>query len=299
MTTQLGISSYAHKVMDYLGALLCKKVKMFELFGIEFFLNSSVIAIPIILAFSGGFSWGVVIYVLGIAASILLHEMGHALGGYIVGNPAKEISLIACGGYTIFSRNPGVTAKDAFMSFAGPMTNGLVCSLIIWIEIALWGGTFGEWVHVLLSQVFGKDLSTDELPLSFVMMNAIAIVNAYMLLFNLLPAFPLDGGRIFRWFSGCFMSSQKAAFTTMLVARLLACLIVGRSIMMDLIGEFSPFNLGIMVLIAVWIWWGSKTELWRTKLYCAAEAGSSAAIAEIRRLFDEDVEPVIHWRRWQ
>ena len=299
MTTRFTAQSPIPKLMTYIGVLLCKKIKMFDLFGIEFFLNSSVITIPIILALSGNLSWGVVIYVLGIAVSVLLHEMGHALGGYLIGNPAKEISLIACGGYTIFSRNPGVTAKDAFMSIAGPMANGLVCSLLICIEIALWGGTFGEWAHLLFSQVLGNDLSTDKLPLSFVMMNAIAIVNAYMLVFNLLPAFPLDGGRIFRWFVGCFLSAQKAAFATMLVARMLACLIVGRSIMADLIGDFNPFNLAIMVLISVWIWWGSKTELWRTKLYCAAEAGSSAAIAEIRRLFDEDVEPVIHRRRWR
>jgi len=295
MTTQVGISSCTHRVMECLGALLCKKIKMFDLFGIEFSLNSSVLAIPIILAISCSFSWGLVIYVLGVAVSVLLHEMGHALGGYLVGNPAKEISLIACGGYTIFYRNPGATAKDAFMSLAGPMANGLVCSLIIWIEIAFWGGTFGEWAHLLFSQILGNDLSAKELPFSFVMMNALAIVNLYMLVFNLLPAFPLDGGRIFRWFVGCFLPAQKAAFATMLVARMLACLIVGRSIMADLITDFNPLNLGIMALIGVWIWCGSKTELWRTKLYCAAEAGSRAARAEIRNLFNEEVWP--NWRR--
>ncbi len=81
----------------------------------------------------------------------------------------------------------------------------------------------------------------------------------------------------------------------MLVARMLACLIVGRSILMDLMTDFNPLNLGIMVLIGVWIWYGSKMELWRTKLYCAAEAGSRAARAEIRNLFNEEVWP--NWRR--
>lgn len=289
MTTGLTVQSPTQKVMACLEALLCKKIKMFDLFGIEFFLNSSVVVIPIFLSFSGGLNWRVGVYVLGIAASILLHEMGHALGGYIVSNPAKEICLIACGGYTTFSHNSSASAKDALMSLAGPLTNGLVCGLLIWIGISRWGGSFGEWAHLLFSQLLGEDISMDELPYSFVLLNYVALVNACMLVFNMLPAFPLDGGRIFRWFVGCLLSAQKAAFATMLVARMLACLIVGRSILMDLIIDFNPLNLGIMALIGIWIWSGSKTELWRTKLYCAAEAGSREARAALRELFDEDV----------
>ena len=270
-----------------------------RLFGILFTINYSLVVVPIAVAV---YCWpdfrsfyGLMSFCMAIAASILLHELGHALGGYVVGNPAKEICLFICGGYTTFLRNPGVTAKDAVMSLAGPLANGLVCGLIIWVECCQWNGSFGEWVYLLLSQVLGGNISTDGLPFSFVMLNSIALVNAYMLVFNLLPAFPLDGGRVFRWFVGCFLPAQKAAFATMLVARMLACLIVGRSIMADLIADFNPLNLGIMALIGVWIWCGSKTELWRTKLYCAAEAGSRAARAEIRNLFNEEVWP--NWRR--
>lgn len=295
MTTRLDIRSYGQRMMELLEEVIGKKVKMFELGGIGFFLNSSVAVIPLFLAFSGCLNRGMCAYVAGIAASVLLHEVGHALAGWLVGNPAKEICLIACGGYTVFSRNPGVTAKDAFISFAGPLTNGLVCCLHIGIGMSCWGGTFGEWAHLLLTQVLGNDIPTDDFPFSFVLMNLIAMVNAYMLMFNLLPAFPLDGGRIFRWLAGCFLSSQKAAFVTMLVARTLACLIVGRSLVTDLLVEFDLFDLFIGVLIGVWIWFGSKTEIWRTKLYCAAEAGSREAMAEIRELFNEEVRP--HGRR--
>lgn len=293
MTTRLGILPQTQRGMEYLGALFCKKIKLFTFGGIDFFLNSSVLIIPVILVVTDNINLAIGIYVLGVAASILLHEMGHALGGYLVGNPATEICLIACGGYTVFSRIPGVTAKDALMSIAGPMANGLVCILVIGFERAVWGGSFGEWAHLLFSELLGSDLFVEEWPMSFVLLNAIAIVNAYMLVFNLLPAFPLDGGRIFRWLSGCFLPSQKAAFTTMLVARMLACLIVLRSLATDLIAEFNPYNLAIMGLIAGWIWCGSKMELWRTKLYCAAEAGSPAAISELRHLFGEEAVPAI------
>ncbi len=296
MTTRLAVLPHAQRGMECLESFLSHKIKMFDLFGIEFFVNRSVMAIPILLAITDNLNWRVGLYVLGVAGSILLHETGHAFGGYIVGNRAKEITLIACGGYTVFSRNPGVSAKDALMSVAGPLTNGLLCCLLIWLESALGGGSFGEWAHLLFSQMGGNYLPAEELPFSFALLNAMAIVNTYMLVFNLLPAFPLDGGRIFRWFSGWFLSSQKAAFTTMLVSRMLACLIVLRSITTDLIAEFNPFNLLFSALIACWIWCGSQTEYCRTKLYCAAEAGSRAAILEIRRLFDEDVVPAIHGR---
>ena len=290
-------------MMEILWTILLRfinaRFRIGRLFGVLFTINYSFVAVPIAVAV---YCWpdfrllyGLMSFCMAIAASILLHELGHALGGYVVGNPAKEICLLICGGYTTFLRNPGVTAKDAVMSLAGPLANGLVCGLIIWIECCEWNGSFGEWASLLLSQIFCYNISTDELPFSFVMLNSIALVNAYMLVFNLLPAFPLDVGLIFRWFVGCFLPAQKAAFATMLVARMLACLIVGRSIMADLITDFNPLNLGIMALIGVWIWCGSKTELWRTKLYCAAEAGSRAARAEIRNLFNEEVWP--NWRR--
>ena len=262
--------------LSLLFRLINAKCQIGRFFGILFTMSYSVVVVPIALvAYSGSnfrLFFAMLAFCMGIAASILLHELGHALGGYFVGNPAKEICLLICGGYTTFSRDPGVTAKDAVMSFAGPLANGLVCGLIIWIECCQWNGSFGEWASLLLSQVLGGNISTDELPFSFVMLNSIALVNAYMLVFNMLPAFPLDGGRIFRWFAGCFLPSQKAAFATMLLARMLACLLVGWSIMTDLIVEFNPFNFCVIALAVAWIWYGSKAELGRTRLYCAAEA---------------------------
>ena len=274
-------------ILNLLHLLINARFRIGRFFGICFSMSYSVVAVPIALAaYSGSNSrlfFAMLAFCMGIAASILLHELGHALGGYVVGNPAKEICLLICGGYTTFLRNPGVTTKDAVMSLSGPLANGLVCGLIIWIECCQWNGSFGEWAYLLLSQVLGDNISTDELPFSFVMLNSIALVNAYMLVFNMLPAFPLDGGRVFRWFVGCFLPSQKAAFATMLVARMLACLLVGWSIMTDLIVEFNPFNFCVIALVALWIWYGSKAELWRTRLYCTAEADTCAVNAERRR----------------
>ncbi len=296
MTTVFNsIWEFTQRGMDFLGMILTKKIKMFEWFGIKFYINSSVIAIPVCMIVSGNVSLCKVVYVLGIGVSILLHEIGHALAGYLIGNPAKEIYLLACGGLTFFNHTPASTAKDALMSFAGPVVNGLVCSLLIWIGIVFWGGSFGDWIRILFSQIMGDDLDTDGLPLWLVMLNNIAFVNMSMLVFNLLPAFPLDGGRIFRWLGGCFLPSVKAAFMTMLVACALACLIVIQSIKTDLIIEVNLPDFGVTCLIAICILLGSFAEFWRTKLRCEAEAGSPEAIEDLREYFNEEVYSA--WRR--
>lgn len=287
MTTRLNIQAYAPMFMTWLVSVFSKKIRVFELFGIEFYLNSSVVAIPAFLVASGTLSWGVGLYVIGIAISVILHELGHALAGRFVGNSAKEICLVACGGYTVFARTPGVTAKDAFMSIMGPLTNGLVCVLLIGLESLLGGDSFKDGIQLLIRQVFDDETALEDLPYLLVLMNLIAMVNAYMLVFNLLPAFPLDGGRIFRWLSSCFLPSRKAAFVTMVVARMLAVLIVGYGLKTNLIAEFDPFAFAMSVLVGVWIWYGSQAEHWRTKLFCAAESGSREAMAEIKSIFEE------------
>lgn len=289
MTTTADALSSVSKMVPLFCSFVFRKIRLFSIFRVPVFLNSSVLIIPLILFFTGNLNFWAGVYILAIGVSVLLHEFGHAVAGQMVGNPAKEISIIACGGYTIFARNPGVTAKDAFMSVAGPLTNGFICYFLLWIESFIVGVSFADLRGHLFSQIIGPETSFEGMPFSFVILNSIALVNAYMFLFNLLPAFPLDGGRIFRWISGCFFTQEKAAFSTMLVARMLACFIVGRSLLIDLISEFNLFNLITSLLIGSWIWYGSKAELWRTKLYCAAESGSHEALSEIHRIFNEEI----------
>ena len=103
------------------------------------------------------------------------------------------------------------------------------------------------------------------MPDSFSIFNSFAIINMYMLLFNLVPAFPLDGGRCFRVLAERFMPPLTAATVTMFVARVLACAIAIRGVITDLILDRDIFDLGFMIVVAVWIWYGSIAEVWRTE----------------------------------
>ena len=254
------IMSMIQTGIEFLEESISNNFTLFEAFGIEFSLHFSAIIIPIYIFFTIGLDWVGFLLVLGVIASVFIHEIDHAVCGFLVDYQATEICLFACGGYTRFSWPLGIEAKDALVSMAGPLTNGLACCLLIWIERAIHGGKFWDGMIQLLSWTFGGDLLTDDLPLPSLLLFDIARLNAYMLLFNLLPAFPLDGGRIITWLMTCFLSAENGAFVIMLLSRTIACLIVIQSIRKDLIGDFNLFNLVYMLFIAICIWCASREE---------------------------------------
>ena len=126
-----------------------------------------------------------------IFGSVLLHELGHALVATHAGVPARSIILLPIGGVTLLdeSREPARVGsavawkRDIYIALAGPMVNLLVAfiagSVVLSVapEIGLWSRPF---VHI------------NNLLRSFVWSNL------YLAGFNLLPAYPMDGGRILR-----------------------------------------------------------------------------------------------------
>ena len=251
--------------MECFLALILRNIKLFSLFGIDCSVNASVVALPVLIFSYGGLGWDMTICLVGVEASMFLHEMGHALGGYLVGNPAREICLTGFGGYTLLSNRPGATGRDAVISILGPLANAMMVLLLMGLETCLFGLTPLKWLRILLLQVFGNSPSMHFLPESYFIINAFAIFNLYVFLFNLLPAFPLDGGRVVRWFLGRFLCPLAAAKVTMFVSRACACLVIVHAIKIDVILDWDPIDLGFLLLVSAWIWLGSLGEVWRTE----------------------------------
>ena len=264
-TAKSAMLQYALRATELIEWFFSKKIRMFEFCGIEFTLNSTVVLLPVALVVSCGFDWFAVALFFGGVFSILLHEAGHAVGGSIVGNPVREIGLVGCGGYTIFARIPGATAGDALVCAFGPLANALAVLATVIAESCIFGLSPIKWLQILLLQFFGDCPSLHFMPDSFSIFNSFAIINMYMLLFNLVPAFPLDGGRCFRVLAERFMPPLTAATVTMFVARVLACAIAIRGVITDLILDRDIFDLCFMILVAIWIWYGSIAEVWRTE----------------------------------
>lgn len=137
--------------------------------------------------------------VLVLFTCVVLHEFGHALTARRYGVNTMDIIISPIGGVARLDRMPDKPIQEFWVAIAGPLVNfGII--IILWIGILLFREVgFAEFQKVLInfwnpdSNVFVDPLTpTDELLFYLVLINLVLAV------FNLLPAFPLDGGRIFR-----------------------------------------------------------------------------------------------------
>ena len=110
-------------------------------------------------------------------ASVLAHEFGHALVARRLGVPVPRITLFVFGGMAHMTREPTRARHEFWIAVAGPLTGLLLTGVL-----ALLGGLFQGWGWPALASVAGW----------------LARINLVLALFNLIPGFPLDGGRILR-----------------------------------------------------------------------------------------------------
>jgi Zn-dependent protease/CBS domain-containing protein len=174
-----------------------QSVRLFRLFGIQFTANWSwllLFALLVYVAFSTfrglrlGFSQ-VELWSLAVIAGVLSvmslygHELAHALVARAFGIPVRTISLFLLGGMAHITRESPSPRAEFLIAVAGPASSlviGAVAGLVAW----------ATWEVAPPVAVLGLWLATMNVPLG---------------IFNLVPAFPLDGGRVLRgvlWFAG-------------------------------------------------------------------------------------------------
>ena len=179
-----------------------------KLFGIQFRLHYTWFVIFILITFS--LSWQVfpssypdwpqfLYWIMGIATSLLLfasvvaHELAHSLVGRANGISVKSITLFIFGGVAQITREAAKASAELKMAAAGP-----ACSLVI-------GGLFG------LLWLFTKGVIEPVAAMAY----WLAYINVVLAIFNLIPGFPMDGGRVFRslfWrFTGNYKRSTQIA----------------------------------------------------------------------------------------
>ncbi len=170
-----------------------KKVNLFKLFGFQVSLDWSWVLIAVLVAWSlsTGFfpAWfedltsssywimGVV-GALGLFFSIIFHEMAHSLVARKYGLPMRGITLFIFGGVAQMDREPPNPRVEFMMAVAGPISSILMALLF----------------YGLYATAMGRGW---PMPLCGVLLY-LAMINGLLALFNLVPAFPLDGGRILR-----------------------------------------------------------------------------------------------------
>jgi Zn-dependent protease len=130
-----------------------------------------------------------VLSAFGFFASILLHELGHALIALRNRIGISQITLWMFGGIAALDREPESAGAEFRIAAAGPAVTLVITAVCLAVGAAIDGGSF--WDGATFDE--SAEISTSVAVLAW-----LANINALILLFNLLPAFPLDGGRITR-----------------------------------------------------------------------------------------------------
>ena len=168
---------------------------------------------------------------VGFFGCILLHELGHAVVARARGMPIRGITLFLFGGVAELGDEPPSASTEFLMAVAGPLVS-VVLAVLFWLLAVI--GYHGHWPHPVV-----------------IVLGYLGAINAFVLAFNLIPAFPLDGGRVLRsilWGvtgnlrrSTYWASSAGRAFAWLLIAFGIFQFFMGNwlgGIWMGLIGMF-------------------------------------------------------------
>jgi Zn-dependent proteases len=245
------------------------RARIGRLFGFLFTINYSLIAVPIAIAV---YCWpdfrlfcALMSFCIGIGASLLFHEMCHAWAGHYFGHRVREIGLLPIGGYTLFRKRSGTRWDDLFISLAGPLGNGMICVGLVALEIGLLDGDITARLCQTIELLYGDDAAIEGLPFLVVWANAVLRINVILLIFNLLPAFPLDGGRALRIILSHVWTERQAGVITMWVSRTIASGVAVYTLVDAIIGTGSPIDILIALPISFLIWCMSGMEVTRTR----------------------------------
>lgn len=176
-----------------------------------------------------------VLFVLSIFGCVLLHEFGHAGAAAVFGIPTHDITLLPFGGVARLARMPSKPYQELIIALAGPAVN-VVIAIGLFFLLAI-GVVIGDRVPLLA----GADLISQLL-----------VVNIVLVLFNLLPAFPMDGGRVLRSLISMRTNHLRA---TEIAARIGRWMAIGFGVY-----GIVQFNFGLL-LVAGFVYFAGTMEL--------------------------------------
>lgn len=175
---------------------------------------------------------------VGVFFFVTVHELCHSLAAKAFGIEVKEITLFPIGGVASMSRVPEKPMEEFLISLAGPLSNvAIVAALFYPMKVY-----FGD-------AVLFHDLSTATWPLTI---SYIYWINLILAIFNMIPAFPMDGGRILRSILASRLGWLNATKIAVSLGRVFAIIFAYLGIVRG--------NL-ILVLIAIFIYLAASNEL--------------------------------------
>jgi Zn-dependent protease len=203
-------------------------LRLGSLFGIPVYLHLTFL---LLLGGMGLVQWAhagpvaalyTIVLVAAVFGSVLLHEFGHALTARFYGIGTRDVTLLPIGGLARLTRMPVNPQHELWIALAGPAVNVAIAGLLaIWVS--LFGGGFA---------------------------GQLMLINLGLAAFNLLPAFPMDGGRVLRAVLARRMGRLPATEIAATIGK-------GMAFVFGIAGLFlGP----MLIFIAIFVWFGAQQE---------------------------------------
>ena len=209
-------------------------------------------------------AWNGLAFLILLFACVLAHEFGHILTARAFGVATPDVTLLPIGGVARLERIPEEPVQELLVAVAGPAVN-----VVIALALVVFFGANLSLQH--LGAVESQHVS---------MIDRLAIVNIFLVLFNLIPAFPMDGGRVLR------------ALLAMRLGHVRATEVAAT------IGQWTAFGLGflgllfnpLLIFIAIFVYLSASSEAQLVAIRAMSRdvPVSAAMITQFATLFPEE-----------
>lgn len=220
--------------------------KIATVFGIPLRAHASlVLLIPFLVLQSGSGLGSGFLMVVTLLVTVFLHELGHSLVARHFGLKVVDITFLPFGGLARMSEIPQDSKIEGWIAFAGPAVNFALAALAVPFLILLPDAGPVGWLSGAAAWFL--------------------LVNLIVGAFNLLPAFPMDGGRILRAFLGRDRDWLEATERTASVGRFFAIAfgLIGFLVVLPTLGCFFA---ALCLVFAAWIWWACVQEVFSVRM---------------------------------
>jgi Zn-dependent protease len=179
--------------------------------------------------------------VMSVFLCVVLHEYGHALAARHYGIRTHDITLMPIGGVARLERMPEEPKQEFVVAIAGPLVNVVIAG--------------GLYLLVLLDLAFGE--TTPMLQSGSNFLEQLMQINIFLVLFNLLPAFPMDGGRVLRSLLATRFSYLRATEIAARVGRWMALVFAILAVL-----SWNP----MLLILAAFVFITGMTELFQVRM---------------------------------